>query len=162
MSGRFLERALSYVDHLAAEAQAASRPICLDTTAVIAYLTSAQPVAPLIERLIEDPGLPIVVSTITLAEAVGRPAMRGDRRRDGAIHAALLASPALSIVDLDQRHAIATADVRAATGLRLPDAAIVATARLAQASALLGNDRQWRLKPLGVPYHHIDDILAPT
>jgi len=39
-------------------------------------------------------------------------------------------------------------------------AAIIATARLAGATALIGNDRQWRNKPLGVVYHHVDDILA--
>jgi PIN domain nuclease of toxin-antitoxin system len=66
----------------------------------------------------------------------------------------------VTIVDLDQRHAIETAYVRAATGLKLPDAAIIATARLAGAAALIGNDRQWRNKPLGVAYHHMDDILA--
>ncbi len=63
-------------------------------------------------------------------------------------------------MDLDQKHAIETAYVRAATGLKLPDAAIVATALLAGAVALIGNDRQWRNKPLGVPYHHMDDIVA--
>ena len=44
----------------------------------------------------------------------------------------------------------------------MPDAAVVATARLANASALIGNARQWRHKPLGVPYHHMDDIVAQT
>ena len=66
----------------------------------------------------------------------------------------------MTIIDLDQRHAIEAAYVRAATGLKLPDAAIIATARLARATTLIGNDRQWRNKPLGVTYHHMDDILA--
>ena len=25
---------------------------------------------------------------------------------------------------------------------------------------LIGNDHRWKNKPLGVPYHHLDDILA--
>jgi hypothetical protein len=66
----------------------------------------------------------------------------------------------LRCADFDQTHAIETAFVRAETRLKLPDAAIVATARLADAFAILGNDRQWRPRPLGVPYHHMDDILA--
>lgn len=86
--------------------------------------------------------------------------MTGDMARVAAIHRALLALPGLTIIDFDQRHAVEAALVRGLTGLRLPDAAVIAAARLAGAGALVGNDRQWRNKPLGVPYHHIDDILA--
>lgn len=65
------------------------------------------------------------------------------------------------MVPVDHPHAIEAAIVRSRTGLKRPDAVIVATARRAGASALIGTDRQWRTKPLGVPDHHIDDILAP-
>jgi predicted nucleic acid-binding protein len=60
---------------------------------------------------------------------------------------------------VDQKHALEAAHVRAQTGLKLPDAAIVATARLADAHTLIGNDRQWRNMPLGVAFLCIDDIL---
>jgi hypothetical protein len=43
--------------------------------------------------------------------------------------------------------------------LKLPDAAIVATARVAGALALVGNDRAWRYKPLGIRYIHLDDVV---
>jgi hypothetical protein len=43
---------------------------------------------------------------------------------------------------------------------REPDVAIVATARIANAVGLIGKDRRWRAKPLGVPYHYLDDIIA--
>jgi PIN domain nuclease of toxin-antitoxin system len=149
-----------YVERLAGEALAGAQPVCLDSTAVIGYVTTTERVAPLVARFIEDPDILVVISTITLAEVVTRPAMRRDTQRVEAIHAALQTFPALQIINFDQSHAVETAIVRAGTGLKLPDAAIVATARLAQAGALLGNDRQWRGKALGVPYHHIDDILA--
>ena len=68
--------------------------------------------------------------------------------------------PRLRVVDLDQPHAVEAAWVRAQTGLKLPDAAIIATGRRAGAGVLIGNDRQWRHKQLGVPYHHMDGLLA--
>ncbi len=102
----------------------------------------------------------MVISTITLAEAVTRPARDGNADRVNAIHRGLLTLPRMHIIELDQRHAIETAYVRGQTGLKLPDACVIATARLANAYALIGNDRQWRNKHLGVPYHHMDDILT--
>lgn len=116
--------------------------------------------ADLLTPLLDSPSTPVVVSTVALAELIVRPIRDGDAARVGLILSRLRSLPHLSIVDFDQRHAIETATVRARTGLKLPDAASVATARLAGASALLGNDRRWRTAPLGVPYHHLDDILA--
>jgi PIN domain nuclease of toxin-antitoxin system len=152
--------ARGFVESLVQNSVADHRPICLDSSAVIAYVTNAEPVAQLVARIIDDPIVLVVLSTVTLIEAVTRPAMQANRRRVDAIHAGLAGAPNLRIISLDQAHAIETAFVRAETGLRLPDAAIVATARLAGASGILGNDRQWRTRRLGVPYHHIDDILA--
>ena len=127
---------------------------------MIAFITSDQPVASLVEPLLLAPRLSVVISAITLAEVVTRPAMQGDRARVNAVRTALAGLPSLSIIDFDQQHPVETAYVRAQTGLKLPDAAIVATARLADASALIGNDRQWRNRALAVPDHLIDDLLA--
>lgn len=136
------------------------QPICLDSGPLIDYVAQQQPTTSLLEPMLLDPAVSIVISTITVTEAVTRPAMQDDRPRVDTIVEALRGIPGLRIVDFDQGHAVEAAIVRGLTGLKLLDAAIVATARLANASALLGNDRQWRTKPLGVPYHHIDDILA--
>ncbi len=114
----------------------------------------------LLAPLVQSPAVTIVLSTVTLAELVVRPARAGDFARVRALHAALRGLPAVALVDFDQAHALEAAAVRAETNLRLPDAAIVATARLAAASLLLGNDRQWRTRRLGVPYHLVADILA--
>jgi uncharacterized protein len=127
---------------------------------VIAYVTGEEPIASLVSPLLEDGDLDIVVSAITLSEAVTRPARAGDRRRVNTVAAALAALPRFRLVDFDRPHALEAAFVRGQTDLKLPDAAIVATARLANAVAIIGNDRQWRNKVLGVPYHHMDDILA--
>lgn len=127
---------------------------------MIAVISAHQPTAGLLRPLLRDPELPVVISTVTLTEVVTRPARDANAGRVTAIHQALRALPRFEIVDFDQQHAIEAAYVRGQTALRLPDAAIVATARLANAFAILGNDRQWRHRPLGVPYHHMDDILA--
>jgi hypothetical protein len=68
--------------------------------------------------------------------------------------------PSLRTIALDDDVAAMTAVVRARTGLKLPDAAIVAAALIGDAHALIGNDRVWKNRGLGVPYHHLDDILA--
>lgn len=135
-------------------------PICFDSAPLIDYIADEQPTTALLEQLLLNADVPIVISTITLAEVVARPAALGDEPRVRAIHGAFLQTSRLRIVDFGDEHAPETVRVRAETGPRLPDAAIVATARLAGASALIGNDRQWRAKPLDVPYHHVDDILA--
>jgi len=149
-----------YVEGLMAVAILGGGPICIDSAPLIDFVARRQPTGALLRPLLRHRRVPIVMSTITLAEIVARPAADGNRERVRAIRRILLTLPNLVIIDLDQRHALATAVVRAETGLKLPDAAIVATARLAGASALIGNDRQWKGKPLGVPYHHVDDILA--
>lgn len=151
--------AADFVRRLAARSIRSGRPLCFDSSALIDYFAGNDPIASLLRPLLKAPEVAVVVSTISLAELITRPAMANEQHRVDAIHAALLALPGSRIVGLDERHALETAFVRAETGLKLPDAAIVATARLAGASALLGNDRRWRTTALGVPYHHIGDIL---
>lgn len=139
------------VDRIIGQAIAAGRPICLDSSALIAYLTDEQPAAALVEAFLTQPDLAIVLSTVSLAEALTRRARAGDLRAMQETRRGLLALPRLSMIDFDPNHAHETALVRAETGRKLPDAAIVAEARLAGAAALLGNDRQWATRPLGIP-----------
>ena len=136
------------------------QPICLDSSALIDFAAPNEPVASLIEPLLVTPDIPVVISTISLAELVTRPARLGDFARVQALHAALLRLPGLTLVPFDADHALEAAAVRAQTNLPLPDAAIIATARRANASALIGNDHKWRTRHLGVTYHLVDDILA--
>lgn len=148
-----------YVARLVSAAVQTRRPIVIDSATLIDFLSKKAPVTALVRAILTHPQARKVISTISLAEMTTRLARASDDEGIATIQRDFAAVPRLSIVDLDQRHAIETAYVRAATGLKLPDAAIVATARLADASALIGNDRQWRNKPLGVDYHHMDDIL---
>lgn len=77
------------------------------------------------------------------------------------IVASINALPALEVIEFDQAHAVETAAVRAETRLKFPDAAIVATARRAHAVALIGNDREWIGRPLGIAYVHMNHLLDP-
>ena len=139
-----------YIAEIASWARQTDRPLCLDSGSLIDYFAGNEPIASLIDPLLQNPDVPVVVSTVTSAELVTRPAMQGDHARVWTIRSALLALPRLVLVDVNEPHAIAVAQVRADTGLKLPDAAVVATARLATALALIGNDRQWRHKPLSL------------
>jgi PIN domain nuclease of toxin-antitoxin system len=132
------------------------RPLCLDSAALIPYVSGRQPNAAVIAPIVEHYELAVVVPAVSLAEVITLPGSHADRQAIEAVRRFVLALPQLTLVDFDQSVAV----VRAETGLKLPDAAAIATARLTNAVGILGNDRRWKNKPLGVPYHHLDDILA--
>jgi PIN domain nuclease of toxin-antitoxin system len=136
--------------HITAIAQAAvrdQRPICLDSGPFSDYIAGLQPTTSLLEMILLNSAPVVVISAVTLAEIVTRPAKSGDLARVNRIHAELTSLPGFAIADFDRAHAIETAVIRGQTDLKLPDAAIIATARLANAIAIVGNDRQWRKKP---------------
>jgi len=137
-------------------ASQSGRPICLDSSALIAYLSNeahARHVAP----LVEDALLPLSISTVSLAEAVVRRASRG-RAAVELVVSAIRRHPTLAIVAVDEAVAIEAAIIRAETRLQLPDAIVIATARLGDAVAIVGNDRRWRRLRLGVPFICLDDL----
>jgi PIN domain nuclease of toxin-antitoxin system len=137
-----------------------SRALSLDSQVLIAYLSEIEPIASLVAPILEHIELRKIISVITRSEVMTPPSHSGEFNRIEIARRAILGLPLISLVDLGQAHAIETAVVRGQTGLKLPDAAIIATVRLTDAAGIIGNDRRWRNKPLGVPYHHMDDILA--
>lgn len=132
------------------------RPICLDSSSLIAYLTD-EPHARHVGPLIEDLVTPLLVSTVTLAEAAVRPA-RVSRAEAKTVTSGVRRIPTLSIMGVDEAVALEAAVVRAETALLLPDAVVVATARLGGAVLILGNDRRWQRRPLGVAFVLLDDL----
>ena len=132
------------------------RPICLDSSALIACL-AGEPHAKHVAPLIEDPLLPLSISTVSLAEAVVRRASRG-RAAVELVVSAIRRLPTLSIVAVEETVAVEAAIVRAETTLQLPDAIVIATARLSDAVTIVGNDRRWQRVPLGVPFVCLDDL----
>jgi PIN domain nuclease of toxin-antitoxin system len=152
--------ARAYIGRLIDEAALRERPLALDSQVLILYLEDRAPIAGLVTPIIEQRVVPVVISSVTLAEVLVLPARQGDPAGIESLRRAVLGLPSLAVVPLDIAVAVETALVRGQFGFHLPDAAVIATARMLNASGLVGNDRRWRAKTLGISYHHLDDILS--
>jgi len=62
------------------------------------------------------------------------------------MHTFLTTFPNLTILPADLTVALQAATLRATTGIRLPDALVVASGMLAGCEAIVSNDEQWRRK----------------
>jgi predicted nucleic acid-binding protein len=127
-------------------ALAACRLVCLDTM-VFSYQLSSHPrYSPLTTAVlaaVEVGQVAGMTTAITLAEILTVPARAGDEQALREYELYLTNFPHLVVVPLDADLARETALVRAATGLRTPDAIQVAAARRAGADAVVTNDRRW-------------------
>ena len=85
-----------------------------------------------------------LITTVTLAEILTRPAQANDRRAMQDYELYLTHFPHLRMVPLDADLARETARTRAETGLRTPDAVHIAAARLHGADAIVTNDHLWQ------------------
>ncbi len=120
--------------------------IALDTPVFIYHLAGHPRYAPLttvVLEMIETGQMAGITTAVTLAEILTAPARAGDRRALQDYELYLTRFPNLSIMPLDVALARETALVRGAAGLRTPDAVQVAAGRLANADAILTNDRRW-------------------
>jgi hypothetical protein len=97
---------------IAQAAERSGRPICFDSGPLIDYIANLQPIPSLLDIVLQSATPMVIVSTVTLAEIVTRPAMSGDLARVNRIHTELLAHPGFAIIDLDRAHAIEAAVVR--------------------------------------------------
>ena len=128
------------------EALSRCRVLMLDTM-VFSYHLSGHadytPVTSTILRAVESGAVAGLTTTITLAELLTRPAQERDRQalRDYELY--LTNFPNLKLVPLDAAVAREAALVRAATGLRMPDAIQIAAARINGADTIATNDRAW-------------------
>ena len=85
-----------------------------------------------------------VTSELTLAETLVKPIMDNDRVRQAAYEQAIQSVRSLHVVPVNRRILIQAAEIRASSGLRLPDAIHAATSRLASCETFLTNDSQFR------------------
>lgn len=134
-------------------------PVVFDSSALIAYLRDEKPIAGIVAPVVESEVLDVIISSLTLSEALVRTATLFGRPRVELVVESIQELAAVRTVPFDEAHAVEAAIVRAETRLKLPDAAIVATARVAGAIAIVGNDRAWQNKSLGIQYIHLDDIV---
>jgi PIN domain nuclease of toxin-antitoxin system len=149
---------LTQIDVVLERAVRLNVPVSLDSSALIAYLEDEEPIASLVSQLMEG-AVTIVFSAITVSESLVRTAETQDRALVETILTSLQETPTMRIVPFGFAQLVEAAIVRAETRLKLPDAAIVATARLAGAIAIVGNDRAWQNKSLGIRYIHLDDVV---
>ena len=122
--------------------------VLLDTSALIAYHQPAEAAHALAKHVLmrmADDADPLVgyYSMVTAAELLIRP-IRSGAAELSFMHDFLTGSPALRGLVMDLAVAQQAATLRAATGLRLPDAIVVASGLLAGCEAIITNDEQWR------------------
>ena len=124
----------------------AHRLLLVDTPIFSYHLADHPRYAPLtgvILDAIESGRVAGLTSAVTVAEILTLPAQAGDVEAMQDYELFLTSFPNLRLVSLDVPLARETALVRAATGLRTPDAVQVAAARLYGADAIITNDHRW-------------------
>jgi predicted nucleic acid-binding protein len=115
----------------------------LDTAPLIYFVEEHPFYLPVVDpffEAIELGQIQVVTSTLTLTEVLIHPFRQDDRNLVQQYTEILLDSRNLRTVPVSEEIAIEAAKIRAAYGLRAPDSIQLATARFANATALLTND----------------------
>lgn len=138
-------------------------PIALDSAVFIYFIEDDERRAPLIDPLLQriDQGqLDAVTSAVTLLECLVVPYRDGNLALAERYEALLTRSRGLALIDFDRPLLRAAAQLRAALGLKTPDALQLAAALRVGAKVFLTNDR--RLPPVsGLAILQLDDFLPP-
>ena len=137
------------------------RRLCFDTNALIYFLNEVEPYAGIVDELLRaarDGSRQLIVSVVTELELLVQPVRRELAEEVERVEA-LLSAPSFQVVPLDRLVAKRAAQVRAASGLELADAAIVATALLTGCDAIVGNDAQCARRITDIPYVFLDDLV---
>lgn len=134
----------------------------VDSSTLIAFHSTHEAAHPAAEYLLEriannDDPLRGYYSYVSAIELLIRP-MRAGRERFAFMHTFLSHFPNLTGLPLDMGVAVEAATVRAATGLALPDAIIIASGLLAGCEAIITNDARWKARgaPLFKQFRWID------
>ena len=139
-------------------------PIVLDTSIVVAYLDGSDQFGPLAAFLFDDfvaPGThPATISAVTVTECLVRPFRAGPE-------AVTLAStflghfPNLRVRAVDPEIATEAARIRALTGLRTPDALVLATAVVDAIGTVVTADAGWRRAASMLTGVRLVELTAP-
>ena len=120
----------------------------VDSSALIAFHSTAEPTHFLAKHLlsrIESAADPLrgYFSVVSASELLVRP-IRAGATSLTFMHTFLTTFPNLTALPIDLQVAAHAATLRAATGIRLPDALVVASGMLAGCEAIVSNDEQWK------------------
>ena len=140
----------------------AHRLLLVDTPVFSYHLADHPRYAPLtavVLEAIESGKVAGLASAVTVAEVLTLPAQAGDPQAMQDYELFLTSFPNLQLAPLDVTLARETALVRAATGLRTPDAVQVAAARLYGADAIITNDHRWAERVSAPPVILLDAYL---
>lgn len=121
--------------------------LLIDTSAALAYLTGTEPTSLLAEQLLDafvaTGRNPASLSMVTVGEILVRP-FRVGTSAVATAEGFLRHFAEINLVEVSYDIAREGARIRAATGLRTPDALIIATALVSGVDVLVTNDRSWR------------------
>ena len=129
---------------LGLSADIGSGAVAIDTAVFIYFIEEDPRYLPLISPLFEqaDGGKrELVTSAVTLLEVLVVPYRAGDLQLAGRYELLLTRSRGVRFVDVTRDHLRAAAQLRAATGMKTPDALQIATALSAGCRTFLTNDR---------------------
>lgn len=136
-------------------------PVALDTAPFIYFMEEHPRFGAVVGSLFEaiDRGqIEAVTTGVTLLETLIVPLRRNDHALAARYEALLTGSRRLRLVDLDRPLLRAAAEIRAATGVKSPDALQMAGALHAGCTALVTNDR--RLPPIpGLEVVQLEDFV---
>ena len=102
----------------------------------------------------------VIVSVITEAELIVKPEKDGNTEAIERI-GDLLSEDGIYVIDVNRRIARKAASLRAQSGLKLPDAIIVATAIQTACEAVVGNDGAWR-RLTEIPFVDLGELAKST
>jgi len=124
--------------------------VLLDTSTLIAFHSTAEQAHPLARHVmdrIEQGSDPLVgyFSVVSAVELLVRPIRKGTPELT-LMHTFLTGFPNLTVLPMDLQVANQAATLRAITGIRTPDAIIIATGLLAACEAVITNDEEWKRK----------------
>ena len=123
--------------------------LLVDTSVALAYLTGTEPTSALAEQLFDSfvatGRNPAALSVITVQEILVRP-FRSGMAAVATAEGFLQHFADIRLVEVTYDIAREAARIRAITGIRAPDALIIATALISQVDVLVTNHRSWHAR----------------
>lgn len=124
----------------------AGERIVADSSTILAYLDGTEAASPVastvIDELVRSGRNPALLSAISVTEVLVRP-MKASREATASAEDFLFYFPNLSIQPIDVATSREAARIRAVTGLKAPDALVLATASLAGIRFVVSNNDKW-------------------
>jgi predicted nucleic acid-binding protein len=121
--------------------------LLVDSSAALAYLAGSEPASPFADQVFDafvaTGRNPAALSMVTVEEILVRP-FRSGTAAVATAEGFLRHFAEIRLVEVSYDIAREAARIRAATGMRTPDALIIATALIAEVDILVTNDRSWR------------------